>query len=144
MGGFANPYPGQVPERKMSKSETVRAFRLNIAAEEEATHLYAAQADAVQDSRLAAILRSVADEEVVHVGEFQRAIEMLEGSEGALVAKGEAEADERFKKPEWQNRLDGFYDAPGLTVSEAYRILQKDGYEVSQGEFEAYWKELHK
>ena len=46
MPEFVNPFSGKVPERKLTLEELIRAIRLNIAAEQEAVHLYMAHADA--------------------------------------------------------------------------------------------------
>jgi len=44
MPEFVNPFSGMAPDRKMTNAELIRALRLNIAAEEEAIHLYEAHA----------------------------------------------------------------------------------------------------
>ena len=46
MAEFLNPFSGLAPDKKMTLPELIRAIRLSIAAEEEAIHLYTAQADA--------------------------------------------------------------------------------------------------
>ncbi len=48
MPSFANPFSGMVP-RLMTKSELIRALRMNLAAEEEAVSQYMAHADATDD-----------------------------------------------------------------------------------------------
>ena len=52
MAEFLNPFSCMIPTRKMTDSELVRALRLDLAAEEEAVHLYQAHADAT-DNELA-------------------------------------------------------------------------------------------
>jgi rubrerythrin len=95
MPEFANPFSGKVPERKLTKGELLRALRLDLAAEQEAVHLYMAHAEATDDPLAKKVLVDVADEERVHVGEFQRLIEILTaGEEAQLLAQGAEEVDE--------------------------------------------------
>ena len=42
MPNFTSPFVGNVPERKMTLRELVRALRMNLSAEEDATSLYEA------------------------------------------------------------------------------------------------------
>jgi len=94
MPEFLNPFSGVVPDRKLTKEELVRAMRQNLAAEEEATHLYMAHADATDHPLAKAMLIDIANEERVHVGEFARLIAILTGDEDAFLAKGAKEVDD--------------------------------------------------
>jgi len=94
MPEFLNPFTGVVPERKLTKEELIRAMRQNLAAEEEATHLYLAHADATDHPLAKAMLIDIANEERVHVGEFARLIAILTGDEDAFLAKGAKEVDD--------------------------------------------------
>jgi len=94
MPEFVNPFSGKVPERKLTFNELIRALRLNLAAEEEAIHLYQAHADATDNELAAEVLRDIADEEREHVGEFQRLLNILLDDEEELLANGAAEVDE--------------------------------------------------
>lgn len=94
MPEFANPFSGLVPGRKMTQSELARALRLDLAAEEEAIHLYEAHADAT-DNRLAKeVLLDIAEEERVHAGELQRLLNILLEDEEELLEEGAEEVDE--------------------------------------------------
>jgi len=93
MPEFVNPFPGMVPDRKITTGELVRAIRLTLSAEEEATHLYMALADATDNALGKKVLIDIADEERVHVGEFQRLIQILTGDEDKWLANGAAEVD---------------------------------------------------
>ena len=93
MPEFLNPYPGKVPDRKLGKAELVRALRLDLAAEHEAVHLYLAHADAADDPLAEAVLRDIADEERVHIGEFQRLIGILTGDEQKFNDAGAQEVE---------------------------------------------------
>ena len=98
MPEFVNPFSGMVPDRKMTKAELVRALRLNLAAEEEAVHLYESHADATDNELARKVLHDIADEERVHAGEFQRLINILMEDEAKLLAEGAAEVDEMAEK----------------------------------------------
>jgi rubrerythrin len=92
MPEFLNPFPGLVP-RKMTKSELVRALRLNLAAELEAVHLYTSHAEAADDPLTKKMLLDVADEERVHAGEFLELIRRLAPEEQQLLDEGSREVE---------------------------------------------------
>ena len=94
MPEFTNPFIGVVPGRKMTDSELLRALRLNLAAEEEATHLYTAHAEATDHELAKKVLLEIADEERVHKGEFQRLISILSKEEDAFLAEGAREVND--------------------------------------------------
>jgi rubrerythrin len=85
---------GNVPDRKMTLEELIRAMRINVAAEEEATFLYMAHAEATDHPLAKKVLIDIANEERVHVGEFNRLIQILSGDEDKWLADGAAEVDE--------------------------------------------------
>ncbi len=93
MPEFVNPFSGTVP-REMTNRELTRALRLSLAAEEEAIHLYEALADATDNPLAATVLQDIANEERVHVGEFQRLINILIKDEEQFLAEGAQEVDE--------------------------------------------------
>ena len=94
MPEFVNPFPGNVPDRKLTREELIRAIRLDIAAEHEAVHLYMAHAEAIDDPLAKKVLVDIADEERVHIGEFERLLEILTGDEGKHREEGREEVDE--------------------------------------------------
>lgn len=94
MANFSEPFVGNVPDRKMTLEELVRAMRLNVAAEEDATSLYMAHAEATDHPLAKKVLIDIANEERVHVGEFNRLIQILTGDEDRWFADGAAEVDE--------------------------------------------------
>ncbi|NLW33251.1 MAG: Rubrerythrin [Fibrobacter sp.] len=94
MPEFVNPYIGMMPGRKMTKGELLRALRLSLAAEEEATHIYEAIADACDNELAREVLLDIAKEERVHKGEFQRVIELLLPEETELMKEGASEVEE--------------------------------------------------
>jgi rubrerythrin len=93
MPEFVNPFSGMIPERKMTTEELIRALRLDLAAEHEATHTYMAHAGATDNPLAKAVLIDIANEERVHVGEFARLIAILTGDEDVHLRKGTLEVD---------------------------------------------------
>jgi len=93
MPEFLNPFSGVVP-RKLSKTELVRAIRLNIAAEHEAVHLYMAHADATDDELAKQVLTDIANEERVHIGEFMELLRRLAPEEAKFLEEGRGEVEE--------------------------------------------------
>jgi uncharacterized protein len=91
---FADPFSGGVPDRMLTTGELIRAIRLDIAAEHEAIHLYMAHADVVADPLAKAVLIDIANEEIEHVGEFERLLEILSPEETQFRRNGVGEVDE--------------------------------------------------
>lgn len=98
MPEFVNPFVGMTPGRKLTTGELLRALRLSLAAEEEATHIYQAIADASSNELARAVLIDIANEERVHKGEFQRLIELLAPQEVDFMAQGASEVEEIKEK----------------------------------------------
>jgi rubrerythrin len=98
MPEFMNPFNGILPSRKLTKRELTRALRLSVAAEEEAIHLYEALADATDNTLAKTVLQDIANEEKVHVGEFQRLLSILLKDEDKWLQEGAEEVNEMAKK----------------------------------------------
>lgn len=98
MPEFLNPFSGKIPDRKLSKEELVRAIRLDLSAEEEAVHLYMAHSEATDNPLAKKVLMDIANEERVHVGEFQRLIQILTGDEDKWLSDGALEVNEMHKE----------------------------------------------
>ena len=94
MPEFTNPFSGLTPGRKLTDSELARALRLDLAAEEEAIHIYQAHADATDNELAKKVLLDIADEERVHAGEFQRLLNILLDDEEQFLEQGKDEVDE--------------------------------------------------
>ena len=95
MPEFVDPFRGMVPERSLTLGELIRAIRLDVAAEEEATHIYTAQAEATDNPIAKRVLLDIAREERVHSGEFLRLLSILtEGEEDTTHAEGAQEVNE--------------------------------------------------
>ncbi|RKX48891.1 MAG: Rubrerythrin [Thermotoga sp.] len=94
MAEFMNPFSGKVPERKLTKEELIRAIRMDLAAEEEAVHVYMAHAEATDDPLVKKVLMDIANEERIHAGEFLRLLQILTGDEDEYLRKGGEEVGE--------------------------------------------------
>ncbi|MEN6643430.1 MAG: ferritin family protein [Armatimonadia bacterium] len=93
MPDFSDPFSGRQLDRAMTLGELARALRLSIAAELEAIHLYESMADSTDNDLAAAVLRDIANEERVHVGEFQHVLNLLLEDEVGYLQAGAAEVD---------------------------------------------------
>jgi rubrerythrin len=93
MPEFANPFAGNVA-RQMTRDELIRALRLDIAAEQEAIHMYTAQAEASEDPLARAVLLEIADEERQHTGELMELLRRLAPEEQKFLEDGRKEVEE--------------------------------------------------
>ncbi len=87
MAEFLDPFRGVVP-RLLADSELVRAILLNIAAEMEAVHIYTAHADATENADAKKVLLDIANEELVHAGEFTSLLYRLNPEAAAKAMEG--------------------------------------------------------
>jgi uncharacterized protein len=93
MPEFVNPFSGVV-NKKINERELTRALRLALASEQEAVHLYESIADATDNPLAKQVLQDIADEERVHVGEFQELLSNLVEDEDQLLDEGANEVAE--------------------------------------------------
>lgn len=91
---LSNPFPARLPDRPLKKQELMAALRQAIVSEHDAIAQYELQAEAAQDPVISKVLRSIADEERVHVGELTKLLEYLDGQESVLLEKGYDEASQ--------------------------------------------------
>src|SRR5512140_3481103 len=98
MPEFGSPFSGLANDRKLTDKELIRAVRLMVAAEFEATQLYMQLAESTDNALAVKVLKEVADEERVHVGEFLRLLRELAPDEEALYAKGAQEVENMVGK----------------------------------------------
>lgn len=78
---------------KLTNTELIRAIRCCIAEEIHAAEVYQKLAESINDRAAAQILNSVADEELVHIGEFLRLVTELSSKDEKLYQVGEQEAE---------------------------------------------------
>jgi rubrerythrin len=98
MPQFGSPFSELANARKLTDEELVRAIRFMVAAEYEATQMYMQLAESSDNQLVVAVLKDIADEELVHAGEFLRLLYELAPAEKALYAKGAGEVDEISEK----------------------------------------------
>ena len=98
MPGFGSPFSGLANDRKLTHEELVRAIRFMVAAEYEATQLYMQLAESTDNKLAVEVLKSIAGEELVHVGEFLRLLHELAPDEETFYAKGAKEVEGKIKK----------------------------------------------
>lgn len=94
MPDFGNAFSGLAAGRKLTHEELVRSIRFMIAAEYEAVQLYMQLADSIDHPLAKTVLKDIADEEIVHAGEFLTLLKALAPEEEAFYAEGEREVRE--------------------------------------------------
>jgi demethoxyubiquinone hydroxylase (CLK1/Coq7/Cat5 family) len=98
MPTFGSPFSGLANNKKLTKDELIRAVRFTVAAEFEATQLYMQLAQSTDNKLAGKVLKAVADEERVHVGEFLRLLHELAPDEEKFYTKGAKEVEDMIKK----------------------------------------------
>ena len=106
MPEFGSPFSGLANDRRLTHEELIRAVRFSIAAEYEAIQLYMQLAEST-DNRLAVkLLKEIADEERIHVGEFMRLLKELAPDEENFYAQGAEEVEEIIDRGRKKRRVD--------------------------------------
>ena len=100
MPDFGTPFAGLAHERKLTHEELIRAMRFMVAAEYEAVQLYIQLAESTDNKLAETVLRDIADEELVHAGEFLRVLKQLAPGEEKFYAEGADEVEEIKKNME--------------------------------------------
>lgn len=98
MPGFGSSFSGLANERKLTDDELIRAIHFMVATEYEATQLYTQLAESTGNKLAIAVLKDIANEELVHVGEFLRLLHELAPDEEKFYAKGAKEVEEMIKE----------------------------------------------
>jgi rubrerythrin len=98
MPEFGTSLSGLASDRKITHSELVRTIRFMIAAEYEAVQLYMQLAESTDNELARAVLEDIAEEELVHAGEFMRLLKELEPDEENYYKKGAEEVKEMIEK----------------------------------------------
>jgi rubrerythrin len=98
MPDFGSPFSGMANDRKLTKEELIRAIRFLIAAEYEAVQIYTQLAESIDDKLAIAVLKDIADEEIVHAGEFLRLLKELTPDEEKYYVEGAGEVEEVIEK----------------------------------------------
>jgi rubrerythrin len=95
---FGSPFSGLANNRKLTDEELVRAIRFAVAGEYEAAQAYMQLAESIDNKLAVKVLKSVADEERVHMGEFLRLLYELAPDEEKFYAQGAKEVEDEIKK----------------------------------------------
>jgi rubrerythrin len=98
MPDFGSPFSGLANDRKLTKEELIRAIRFLIAAEYEAVQMYTQLAESIDDKLAITVLKDIADEEIVHAGEFLRLLKELTPDEEKYYVEGAGEVEEVIEK----------------------------------------------
>lgn len=98
MPEFGTPFSGLALDRKVTEEELIRAIRFMVAAEYEAVQLYMQLAESTDNELAIEVLKDIADEELVHAGEFLRLLHELAPDEKKLYAQGADEVEQDIKK----------------------------------------------
>jgi rubrerythrin len=93
MPGFGSPFSGLANDRKLTDEELVRTIRFMVAGEYEAVQMYLQLAESTDNKFAMAVLKDIADEELVHAGEFLKLLHYLAPEEAKLYEKGAKEVD---------------------------------------------------
>ncbi len=95
---FGSPFSGLANNRKLTVEELIRAIRFAAAGEYEAAQTYMQLAESIDNELAVKVLKSVADEERIHMGEFLRLLYELAPDEEKFYAKGAKEVEDKIKK----------------------------------------------
>ena len=98
MPEFGSPFSGLANDRKLTNAELVRAIRFMIAGEYEAIQLYMQLAESTDNKLAIEVLKDIANEERVHVGEFLRLLSELSPDEEKFYDQGVEEVEKTIKK----------------------------------------------
>lgn len=94
MPDFGHAFSGLAADRKLTHEELVRAIRFMVAAEYEAIQLYTQLAESTDNELAKVVLQDIANEEIVHAGEFLTLLKQLAPEEQAFYDKGQEEVEE--------------------------------------------------
>jgi rubrerythrin len=90
-------FSGLGKNKMLTEAELIRAIRFMVAAEYGAIQLYMQLAESTQNKLAVEVLKDIADEERVHVGEFLRLLHELSPDEENFYAEGAEEVEAEIK-----------------------------------------------
>lgn len=93
MPSFGSPFSGLAKDRKLTDAELIKAIRFMVASEYEATQMYMQLAESTDNKIAMEVLKDIANEELVHVGEFLRLLYELSPDEEKFYSKGTKEVE---------------------------------------------------
>ena len=98
MPAFENAKPVLKLGEKVSDEELIRSIRYFIAAEYEAVQMYSQLAEMTDNKLAKAVLLDIAEEELVHAGEFLRLLKELSPKDWEKYEDGFEEVEEIMEK----------------------------------------------
>jgi len=101
MAELTNDLKSILEIRQLSEQELIRAIRVGIKAEIDAIHLYDMIAEATSNEKVSEVMRDVAKEERVHIGEFLRVLQDIYPQEMEDYNEGASEVEEIFSSGEY-------------------------------------------
>ncbi|MBA4384871.1 MAG: rubrerythrin [Anaerolinea sp.] len=96
MPQFSSPFSGNANTRKLTSEELIRAIRFTVSAEFEATQMYVQLAESIDNKLAEKVLKEIANEELVHVGELLRLLRELAPNEEKFYAAGAKEVEAKI------------------------------------------------
>ncbi len=120
MPDFGHPFSGMKAGRKLTHEELVRAIRFMVSAEYEAVQLYTQLAESTDNALAVKVLKDIADEEIVHAGEFLRLLHELAPEEAAFYAAGAQEVEELIAEVNGEAPVKED-DGAGVTVGSLFK-----------------------
>lgn len=90
---FGSPFSGLANKSLLTDTELIRAIRFMVAAEYEANQLYMQLAESTDNKLAINVLKDIADEELVHVGELLRLLYELAPGEKKFYTDGTDEVE---------------------------------------------------
>jgi rubrerythrin len=98
MPQFGTALSGLANKKTLTEEELIRAVRFMVAAEYEATQLYMQLAESTNNQMVVEVLEDIANDEIVHAGEFLRLLKELAPDEEKFYARGALEVEKEIKK----------------------------------------------
>ncbi|HWR31360.1 MAG TPA: ferritin family protein [Negativicutes bacterium] len=98
MSSFGSPNSGLANQNKLSNDELIRAIRFLVASEYEAVRMYTQLADSIDNKIARAMLKEIADQEVIHAGEFLKLLCRLAPDKEHLCKRVENKAGKIMKE----------------------------------------------
>ena len=95
MANHSNPYQNY---QNLKKEDIIIQLRSMVAEEFEAANLYQQLAEVISDNIIKQAILDIADEELVHAGEFSAMIDYFTKEDGELLLEGMEEAEENLEK----------------------------------------------
>jgi len=94
MANHTNPYENV--KNKLTQDQLIRQLRSMVNEEFDAATLYQNLADVVDDDSVKNVILDIANEELIHVGEFLALIEYLNNEELQIINDGKSEAEDKL------------------------------------------------